>query len=145
MPTWFTETGFGYVLGVAAVTLVGLLLYRGLWGDRTKGRARCPKYWYDMRGTLPRPEFPECGYDTRSERRLHKTHRRRGRIVVGAVLVLLSAYPLVIRRGGRHVDRPTAGRLGPVGRQKQRQSKWSSATATYGRMMSAIDSTHLNR
>jgi hypothetical protein len=50
MLTWFTETGFGYLLGVAAVPLIGLVLfYRGLLGDRSKGRVRCPKCWYDMR------------------------------------------------------------------------------------------------
>ena len=59
--TWFTEAGFGYLLGVAAVTLVGLLLvYRGLWGDRSKGRVRCPKCWYDMRGSLPGVVVVSC-------------------------------------------------------------------------------------
>jgi hypothetical protein len=72
-----------------------LLVYRGLWGDRSKGRTRCPKCWYDMRGSLPRLECPECGHNARQERRLSKHHRRWGRIVIGAVLLLLPAYPLV--------------------------------------------------
>jgi hypothetical protein len=43
MLDWFTETGFAYLLGVAVVPLIGLvLLYRGLWGDRSKGRVRWP-------------------------------------------------------------------------------------------------------
>ena len=51
---WFLETGL-YLLGVAVVPLVGLLLVCwGLWGDRSKGRPRCPKCWYDMRGTVPK-------------------------------------------------------------------------------------------
>jgi hypothetical protein len=100
MLAWFTETGFGYLLGVVAVTLVGLaLVYRGLWGDRSKGRVRCPKCWYDMRGTLPRLECPECGHDAGHQRRLYRTRRGRRRIVVGLVLVLQSAYPLVIVGG----------------------------------------------
>ena len=59
MTSWFTETGFGYVLGVAAVTLIGLLLVCwGLWGDRSMGRARCPKCWYE---TEPcRCPLPPC-------------------------------------------------------------------------------------
>jgi hypothetical protein len=100
MLDWFTETGFGYLLGVAVVTLIGVLLvYRGLWGDRSKGQARCPKCWYDMRGTVPRLECPECGHDARQERRLHKHHRRWGGVTIGVVLVLLSAYPLTIIGG----------------------------------------------
>ena len=100
MLEWFTETGFGYLLGIAAVTLVGLVfVYRGLWGDSSKGRVRCPKCWYDMRGTVPKLECPECGHDAGQERRLHKHHRRWGRIVVGLVLALVSAYPLAIIGG----------------------------------------------
>jgi hypothetical protein len=101
MLDWFTETGFGYLLGVATVTLVGLVLvYRGIWGDRSKGRVRCPKCCYDMRGTVPRLECPECGHDAGQERRLHNTRRRWGRVAIGVVLVLLSAYPLHIVGGG---------------------------------------------
>ena len=52
MADWFLETGL-YLLGVVVVPLVGVLLvYSGLWGDRSKGRARCSKYWYEMRGTV---------------------------------------------------------------------------------------------
>jgi hypothetical protein len=100
MLDWFTDTGFGYLLGMALVTLVGLLLvYRGLWGDHSKGRVRCPKCWYDMRGSLPRMTCPECGHDAGQEGRLHNTRRRWGRAVVGILLVLLSAYPLHIVGG----------------------------------------------
>ena len=53
MSAWFLETGL-YLLGVAVVPLVGLLLVCfGLWGGRSKGRPRCPKCWYDMRGSVP--------------------------------------------------------------------------------------------
>ena len=54
MLDWFLETGL-YLLGVAVVPLLGLLLVCwGLWGDRSRGRPRCPKCWYDMRGSMPR-------------------------------------------------------------------------------------------
>ena len=100
MTSWFTETGFGYVLGVAAVTLIGLLLVCwGLWGDRSMGRARCPKCWYDMRGTLPKLECPECGHDAKQERGLYRNRRGWRRIVVGVLLVLLFSYPLRIVGG----------------------------------------------
>ena len=55
MATWFLETGL-YLLGVALIPAVGLLLvYSGLWGDRSKGRPRCPQGWHDLRGSLPEP------------------------------------------------------------------------------------------
>ena len=49
MAVWLLETGV-YLLRVV-VPLVGLLLILwGVWGDRSKGRPRCPKCWYDMGG-----------------------------------------------------------------------------------------------
>ena len=52
MSDWFIETGI-YLLAIAAVPFIGLLLvFWGLWGDRSRGRPRCPKCWYDMRGTV---------------------------------------------------------------------------------------------
>ena len=95
MVDWFLETGL-YLLGVAVVPLVGLLLVCwGLWGDRSKGRPRCPKCWYDMRGTVPRVECPECGHDARQERRLYRNRRRWWPVILGAMLVLLLGYGLV--------------------------------------------------
>jgi hypothetical protein len=125
MIDWLLETGFIYLLGVALIALVGLLLACwGVWGDRSKGRARCPECWYDMRGTLPRLVCPECGHDARQERRLHKNHYRWWRIVLGVVLVLLTAYPLTIIGGWwreqsavrtyRLADEVYYRRIGPV-------------------------------
>jgi hypothetical protein len=69
MLDWLLEIGL-YLLGVALIPAIGLLLVCwGLWGDRSKGRSRCPKCWYDMRGTAPRLECPECGHDAGQERR----------------------------------------------------------------------------
>ena len=99
MVDWALHTGL-YLLGVALVPAGGLLLICwGLWGDRSKGRARCPKCWYDMRGSLPRLACPECGHHAGSERRLYRNRRRRWRAMVGAVLVLLMSYPLTIIGG----------------------------------------------
>ena len=99
MIAWFLETGL-YLLGVALIPVVGLLLICwGLGGDRSKGRPRCPKCWYDMRGTVPSLACPECGHAPGSERRLYKTRRRWRPVVLGAVLVLLLSYPLTIVGG----------------------------------------------
>ena len=110
MVDWFLETGL-YLLGVAVVPLVGLLLVCwGLWGDRSKGRPRCPKCWYDMRGTVPRLECPECGHDAREERRLYRPHRGWRRMVIGVVLVLLFSYPVTIV-GGWYREQASVRRL----------------------------------
>ena len=82
MADWLLETGL-YLLGIALIPVAGLLLI-------------C---WYDMRGSLPSLECPECGYDAGQERRLRLNRRGWRRMVVGAVLVLLSCYPLTIVAG----------------------------------------------
>ena len=99
MSDWLLETGV-YLLGVAVVPLVGvLLLCWGLWGDRSKGRARCPKCWYDMRGSLPSLVCPECGHAPGSEHQLYRSRRRWARVVVGVGLVVLFSYPVTIAGG----------------------------------------------
>ena len=88
MADWFLETG-AYLIGVAVVPLVGLMLVCwGLWGDRSKGRPRCPKCWYDMRGTLPKLVCPECGYDARQQRRLYRNRRGWRRITLGLIVLV---------------------------------------------------------
>ena len=72
-----------------ALPAAGFLIYRGRWGDRSAGRPRCPKCWYDMIGTLPRVLCPECGHDAKHERRLYRDRQRRLPVVVGVVLALV--------------------------------------------------------
>ncbi|GJQ30390.1 MAG: hypothetical protein HBSAPP03_22740 [Phycisphaerae bacterium] len=72
------------------VTLGLALAFVGWRADPARGRARCPKCWYDMTGT-PTPRCPECGHLPKSERDWMRT--RVSRPVVGlATLVLLGSY-----------------------------------------------------
>ena len=99
MSDWFLETGL-YLLGIALIPIVGVVLVCwGLWGARSKGRPRCPKCWYDMRGTVPKLVCPECGHDAGQQRGLYRSRRRWRRVVVGVALVLLFSYPLTIVGG----------------------------------------------
>ena len=74
------------VLFFAAISL----LYWGLWGDRSKGRLRCPKCWYDMSGSFEagKLECPECGKDAGVEKRLRKNHCRWWAIFPSCVVLL---------------------------------------------------------
>ena len=99
MADWSLESGL-YLLAIALIPGVGMLLICwGLWGDRSKGRTRCPKCWYDMRGTVPLLACPECTHDAKHERRLYRNRRRWWPIVLCVVSVLLLSYPLMIVGG----------------------------------------------
>ncbi len=63
-------------IGGAVVGLLGLwLLYCSLLRDRSKGRRRCPKCWYDM-SVADSLRCPECGNDAKRAADLLKTRRR---------------------------------------------------------------------
>ncbi|MEX2217115.1 MAG: hypothetical protein WD749_00015 [Phycisphaerales bacterium] len=98
----------GVPLALAGVVVVGLALLR----DRARGRARCPRCWYELTpmvgGALPEPASfagvvcPECGRSVVRARRLYRT-RRHWRWAGVGVLVLgvgawLAAWPWA--RGG---------------------------------------------
>jgi DNA-directed RNA polymerase subunit RPC12/RpoP len=102
-PSGWSAVGLGVVsFGVA----LGIWAYRG---DRSHGRRRCPKCWYDMRG-LPVLRCPECGREVPHERHLYRPRRRWRVMPVALVLVLvglnLRLIPLV-QRGGYVAAVPT--------------------------------------
>ncbi|MHC5113432.1 MAG: hypothetical protein ACYTGP_03270 [Planctomycetota bacterium] len=74
--------------------LLGLmLLYRALFHDRSRGRERCPKCWYDLSGRDTAAQCPECGREIRARRSLHRT-RRRWWLALIALVLLASAWPV---------------------------------------------------
>jgi hypothetical protein len=76
----------GYTLAAAGLVL---LLWALFW-DRSRGRRRCSKCWYDLSGG-PGLTCPECGREHTSERRCFRT-RRRWRWVWAAALILIGAH-----------------------------------------------------
>lgn len=80
--------------GLAAIGL-GLALW-GWIGDRSRGRRRCPRCWYDMTG-VPGRRCPECGKEPATDRGLFKPRRRRW--AIGVALVLLA--PILAATGAR--------------------------------------------
>lgn len=83
-PFWLTASLLG---GLSLI-----ILYRALFRDRSRGRKRCPKCWYDMSGADPlRPSglvCPECGRDAKRESALLRTRRRWGWVAIGSALAL---------------------------------------------------------
>lgn len=100
--TWACWLG-GAVLCLVAITT----LLWSLFADRSRGRRRCPKCWYDLSATPPSEGggliCPECGRVTTNERHLRRT-RRRWWWAAAATLALigglaLAATPSVRARG----------------------------------------------
>lgn len=57
----------------------------GLFWDRSRGRKRCGRCWYDM-GAVVGYRCPECGKDAKRERGLRRTRRRWRWAVLGVVV-----------------------------------------------------------
>ena len=98
MSGWLTQfwvlislTGLWLIIGVS------LFAWGLLWADRSRGRPRCPKCWYDMRG-LPSgqpPVCPECGHDAQQVHNLYRNRPIWWPIVLGmAVFICPSIIPL---------------------------------------------------
>jgi len=89
---------------LACVLVAGGLAWM-LWsvfGDRSRGRKRCPKCWYSMEGA-PGLMCPECGRKARSERALFRTRRHRWRATLSLPLLaaaLFAACWPTIKSGG---------------------------------------------
>ncbi len=87
-----------WILGIGAWALAGvglLLLTKALIGDRSNGRRRCRRCWYDM--SLIKPiegtwTCPECAKTARIEKQMLRS-KRSMRLAVVASLLMLLAHP----------------------------------------------------
>ena len=89
------------VWAVLWATTVGILVVF-LRGDRSRGRRRCGRCWYDM-GGMAGLKCPECGGVARSEREFHKTRRRMSMLVASVLCLFAAEYVRVSNSSGREV------------------------------------------
>jgi len=85
-----------WILLIGGFAIVGLLIYAAWWAlfaDRSKGRRRCPKCWYDM-AYSPGMTCAECGYCGKKESEFARTRRRYGMAI--AAIVGCTALTLIV-------------------------------------------------
>ncbi|MHC4081059.1 MAG: hypothetical protein ACYSU2_07025, partial [Planctomycetota bacterium] len=78
-----------WLLGPVLICLGVALTWWGLFGDRARGRRRCPRCWHDLSHT-PGMTCSECGYTAKRERTLFRTRRRLIPAVVGVAVASLA-------------------------------------------------------
>lgn len=105
----------GDPLGMESIMAVGIgmigiaFLARGSYGDRARGRRRCPKCWYPIR--TENLTCPECGKTATHEKQFFRTRRSAGMIAAGAAVLVLTGAPFLVanyRSGGAVGLMPTA-------------------------------------
>jgi HEAT repeat protein len=95
----------------AVLLLLGVwLVLRALVLDRSRGRRRCPRCWYEL-GALQTRKCPECGKEATSERALLRT-RRSPRAAAAAVTCIVAGLtalrgPQAVREGSGWALLPT--------------------------------------
>lgn len=112
----------------------GAVVAWALFGDRSRGRKRCPRCWYDMSAAVGL-KCPECGKDAKGERGLLRTRRRWRLVVVGVVMgvvgMSLRVVPVVRAHGWAAIlpEWVLVRCLMPVGEEGERSTKlhWASA------------------
>ncbi len=81
------------ILGLLVSAAGVYIAFRAVFGDRARGRRRCPKCWYDLRGAEPTPtapvKCPECGRATTRLRDLQRTRRRPLTALAGLLIIAL--------------------------------------------------------
>src|SRR5690242_19963936 len=97
MGAWdWTTAALGWGGWVVAGLAFAVLAW-SVWGDRSRGRRRCPRCWYDMAG-VSGLVCPECGGRAARERSLLRTRRRWRWAAAAMVFVAAGAVMAVAQR-----------------------------------------------
>lgn len=101
MSSWWTKADAWWQIGGWTAIVIGMAVAAwALFWDRSQGRKRCPKCWYDMSQLSARPvgqphRCPECGDVAAHERRLLGT-RRQWKMAALACLVILAGVSFAL-------------------------------------------------
>jgi len=90
-----------FVACIAIVVGSTYYAWKAIYSDRSRGRRRCPKCWYDLAYSKGMT-CSECGYTARRESEFTRTKRFYGRAAAGiliCVITILGAYINVAERG----------------------------------------------
>lgn len=101
--TWVQDWAWAFATGAWALwAIAAIILWFALFKDRSRGRRRCPRCWYDMTG-VPGLKCPECGREAKREKRLFSTRRRWRLAAFGVALALVGIAshraPIGLRHG----------------------------------------------
>jgi len=85
----------GIVLAIASGLAIfsAMLSVWALIGDRSRGRLRCPKCWYNMEG-IDTPQCTECGKAIKSARHLRQARRMKWPFVLSMLCLGTALYGL---------------------------------------------------
>ena len=78
-----------WVVGSFTFLVCLAILWWGLFGDRPRGRRRCPRCWYDM--SHNGMTCPECGRTAAHEKHLFRTRRRLTPALLAAIIASVGA------------------------------------------------------
>lgn len=79
-------------IGWVTIAIATAWLLWAAWGDRSKGRRRCPRCWYDLQSAGDPPlTCPECGREATELEHLHRPRRRMGH-ALSAMALALAGY-----------------------------------------------------
>ncbi|MBC7771012.1 MAG: HEAT repeat domain-containing protein, partial [Pyrinomonadaceae bacterium] len=91
MPDW---TWLSYLIGGGLAVLGAGIIVVAMFRNRSRGRKRCPRCWYDMSAS-PTLKCSECGRAARSPRHLLKTRRHWRWVFAGMMVVLLGGVTAI--------------------------------------------------
>ncbi|MHA7813769.1 MAG: hypothetical protein ACX94C_10300 [Phycisphaerales bacterium] len=80
-------------IGLGMILFACLLAVWGATGDRSRGRMRCPRCWYDMQASEGLP-CPECGHEAGSREHYFRTRRPRWAFVIAMVFLMTGSIGL---------------------------------------------------
>ena len=79
----------GVAAAAAAAVAVGTIWW-AIFGDKARGRRRCPRCWHDLSRT-PGLTCSECGHPARTEAELGRARRRWGTAAAALAAVAIAA------------------------------------------------------